>query len=116
MEALDSPPKARMRGSLQVGDARRRLSSPLLTPVGSRWSGGGSDAEVPQRSATTMQATTALFKAVVGTGVFAYPPAVREAGYMLTTAVAVFFFVINLYTMRVLNLAIVAMRDKGVQR
>lgn len=37
----------------------------------------------------------------------------RQAGWVLATAVAVFFFVINLYTMALLNLAVVALRDKG---
>eukprot|EP01045_Picozoa_sp_COSAG04_P027415 COSAG04_NODE_4010_length_2363_cov_1.268993_1_plen_52_part_10 len=33
----------------------------------------------PQRRSSAAMATICLFKAVVGTGVFAYPPAVREA-------------------------------------
>ena len=37
----------------------------------------------------------------------------RQAGWVLATGVAVFFFVINLYTMALLNLAVVALRDKG---
>ena len=73
---------------------------------------GGGGGGMP-RTGSTLQATVALFKAVVGTGVFAYPPACRQAGYVLATMVAVFFFVINLYTMRVLNYAIVAMREAG---
>lgn len=68
---------------------------------------------VPQRRSTTTMATICLFKSVVGTGIFAYPAAVREAGWVLCTAVAVVFFVINLYTMVVLNLAIVALREQG---
>eukprot|EP01045_Picozoa_sp_COSAG04_P046561 COSAG04_NODE_16928_length_485_cov_0.647668_1_plen_83_part_01 len=71
------------------------------------------NAPLAERRGTTLQATVCLFKAVVGTGVFAYPPAVREAGYVLATGVAVFFFVINLYTMALLNLSIVAMRERG---
>ena len=57
------------------------------------------NAPLVERRGTTLQATVCLFKAVVGTGVFAYPPAVREAGYVLATGVAVFFFVINRQTL-----------------
>ena len=67
-----------------------------------------------QRPSSAAMATICLFKAVVGTGVLAYPPAVREAGWGLCTAVALFFFGINLYTMVVLNLAIVALREQGL--
>lgn len=82
----------------------------LLTPLNSNRAGAGASA---RRTGSTVMAAVSLFKAVVGTGVFAYPPAVREAGWVLATAVACFFFVINLYTMALLNLAIVAMRQKG---
>ena len=85
-------------------EAERRQG--LLAPL-------NASAAPPRRAGSTAMATVSLFKAVVGTGVFAYPPAVREAGWVLATAVASFFFVINLYTMAALNLSIVAMREKG---
>ncbi len=88
--------------------AQRAQSQGLLTPLNSNGSDGAS-----QRTGSTAMAAVSLFKAVVGTGVFAYPPAVREAGWVLATAVASFFFVINLYTMALLNLAIVALRNQG---
>ena len=65
---------------------------------------------VPANSRTNFATRLTCPLLQVGTGVFAYPSAVRETGYLLATAVALFFFVINLYTMRVLNLAIVFLR------
>ena len=66
------------------------------------------------RTNGTIQSAICLFKAVVGSGVYAYPPAVREAGWVLATAVATLFLVVNVYSMAVLNLAIVMMRKQGL--
>lgn len=62
-----------------------------------------------QRQAASCSRTAAICFATT----VAYPPAVRQAGWVLATGVAVFFFIINLYTMVVLNLAVVALREKG---
>ena len=63
---------------------------------------------------TATQAAAALCKGIVGTGIFALPPAVRASGWALGTGVALLCSVASLYTMRAQLECIRELRRRGV--
>ena len=62
---------------------------------------------------STAAAAAALFKAVVGTGIFALPPAIRACGIMLGSVITVFMGVVSLYTTWAMVEAVRELRRRG---
>jgi len=63
---------------------------------------------------SSLQSSVALFKAIVGTGMFALPPAIRSCGVLLGSALAVLMAVVSVYTMGAIISTIQEMRRRGV--
>jgi amino acid permease len=65
------------------------------------------------RSASILSSSVTLFKAIVGTGMFALPPAVRETGWALGCVMVVILAVVSAYTMCIIIGSIRALRERG---
>lgn len=65
------------------------------------------------RDGTTTAAAAALFKAVVGTGIFALPPAIRAAGMLLGTLASAVMGMVSLYTTWAMLEAVRELRRRG---
>jgi amino acid permease len=57
-----------------------------------------------------------MFKAVVGSGILALPPAVKSAGLVLGVSMVALMSLLNLYTTRIILLAIIKLRSQGIGR
>ena len=60
------------------------------------------------------QSAIALFKAVVGTGVFALPPVMRLCGWVLGSAIVIFMAAVSLYSASCLVACVRELRKRGV--
>ena len=69
---------------------------------------------VPKGSSSTWQASLTLFKAVVGTGIFALPPAIRAAGWVCGSAVVLLIASLSGYTMCLIVGSVQELRQRGV--
>ena len=73
--------------------------------------------KAPARSGTSiMGAAAALFKAVVGTGIFALPPAMRACGVLLGILMSTLMSVVSLYTTWAMIEAVRELRRRGHAR
>jgi hypothetical protein len=66
-----------------------------------------------RRQGTALATAAALFKAVVGTGIFALPPAIRASGIFLGSAVALLMGLISWYTTWAMLEAVRELRRRG---
>ena len=67
-----------------------------------------------QREGTSVgAASAALIKAVVGTGIFALPPAIRASGILLGSAMSIFMGLVSLYTTWAMVEAVRELRRRG---
>lgn len=87
-------------------DATNDKSEPLLEPPRNLYT------PTPKSSAT--QSAVALIKAVVGTGVFALPPAMRASGWLLGSGMVLVMSAVSLFTVRAIILSIQELRKRGV--
>ena len=62
---------------------------------------------------TARQASAALCKGIIGTGIFALPPAIRASGWVLGTFLALLCGVVSLLTMRYVMACIRELRRRG---
>ena len=65
-------------------------------------------------SSSTCQASLTLFKAVVGTGIFALPPAIRAVGWLAGSAVVLLIAALSGYTMCLIVGSVQELRHRGV--
>ena len=76
------------------------LSEPFISPS-------------KRKGTTVMTASAALVKAIVGTGIFALPPAIRASGLLLGSAVSLLMGVVSLYTTWAMLEAVRELRRRG---
>ena len=65
-------------------------------------------------TATVLQSSIVLFKAVVGTGIFALPPAIRSSGWLLGGGLVLLMAGLSTYTMLLVPLCVQELRMRGV--
>ncbi|KAL1520248.1 hypothetical protein AB1Y20_023718 [Prymnesium parvum] len=96
--------------SRHAADAK---TEPLLSAAPSP-----SDAAAARRRGghSAWQAAQALFKAVMGTGIFALPPAIRASGYALGSLTCLAMAALSLYSTVAILRAVEALRAQGVGR
>ena len=66
------------------------------------------------KGSSSLQASAALCKGIIGTGIFALPPAIRAAGWVLGTGMAIACGLVSLYTMVNVMACIRELRRRGV--
>ena len=76
------------------------LSEPFISPS-------------KRKGTTVMTASAALVKAIVGTGIFALPPAIRASGLLLGSAVSLLMGVVSLFTTWIMLEAVRELRRRG---
>jgi len=70
-------------------------------------------ADRSRSGSTTLQASAALCKGIIGTGIFALPPAIRASGIVLGSATALLCGVVSLLTMHYVMACIRELRRRG---
>lgn len=86
-------------------DAPSGRLEPLLDADGRKPGAGGS---------SVFQSAIALFKAVVGVGVFALPPAMRECGWVLGSLMLMLLALVSMYAADAMIEAVCELRKRGV--
>ncbi len=64
------------------------------------------------RRSSTLASAVVLFKSVVGTGLFALPPAIRSAGWALGSAVMLLLAAVTVYTLQIIILGVREVRRR----
>ena len=67
----------------------------------------------PAGSATALSSSATLFKAVVGTGIFALPPAIREVGWLAGSVMVLLIAGLSAYTMSLVVSCVQELRRRG---
>ena len=93
--------------------------SPAEQVIDGQVSGGGilrlqgTDLTAKRKGTTVVTASAALVKAIVGTGIFALPPAIRASGLLLGSAVSLLMGVVSLFTTWIMLEAVRELRRRG---